>query len=114
MNGMQEWLARAAEELGVRVEVGYAMTLANGRELTSQALFPALGNRLGTLVFSSRDAIDSEARRALASLGYSISSFGEPLPAEAFDIDGYAEMFAEWGWAGKEENKPIWMLSVDE
>jgi hypothetical protein len=40
MNHMQAWLARAAKELGLKVEIGRTIILANGRPVVSQALFP--------------------------------------------------------------------------
>lgn len=109
MNRMQEWLARAAEQLGIRVEIGFIATLSNGSKLTSQALFPDLGSALGTLVFSSQDAVDRATRGDLVAQGYGISTFSEPLPQEVFDVDSYAEMFAEWGWTGTAREKPTWM-----
>ena len=107
-NRMQEWLVRATDELGIHVEIGYTVTLSDGRMLRSQALLPDLGNPLGMLVFC--DAVDGNAGRDLVSQGYGYTSFMEPSPDESFDIDNYAEMFAEWGWASKEENKPRWMV----
>lgn len=109
MTRMQEWLGHAAELLGVRVEIGYLVSLSDGRKLVSQALFPDLGGAFGTLVFCSQDTFDSSARRDLIAQGYGISMFSEPLPEEVFDIDSYAEMFADWGWCGDEMLKPEWM-----
>lgn len=109
MNRMQEWLARAAEDLGVCMLISYVVTLSDGRKLTSQALFPDFGNTFGTLVFQSQDAIDASARRDLMTQGYGISTFSEPLPNEEFDIDNYREMFSEWGWTSAEAKKPEWM-----
>ena len=109
MNRMQEWLGRAAEELGIRVIVGYVAVLSNGKQLPTQALFPDFGGAFGTLVFDSADMIDPSERRDLVAQGYSISTFSEPLPNEEFDVDGYAEMFSEWSWTSNERQKPAWM-----
>ena len=113
MNRMQGWLARAAKELELRVEISYNVTLSDGRTLVSQALFLELGNPRGTLVFDWKDEIDNDVRHDLTYQGYGVSTFSEPLPSEVFDIDGYAEMFAEWGWAGKADQKPAWMIESD-
>ena len=107
---MQEWLARAAEELTVRVMIGYVVTLSDGRRLTSQALFPDFGGPFGTLVFRSQDSLDEAARRDLVAQGYGMSTFAEPLPNEDFDVDSYAEMFSEWGWTSAEAKKPAWLV----
>jgi len=109
MTRMQEFLARAAEELGLRVEIGYVVTLSDGRKLMSQALLPDLGNPLGTLVFDSPRIVDSSARKDIRSQGYGMSTFSQPLPTQTFDVESYARMFAEWGWAGSDADKPGWM-----
>jgi hypothetical protein len=109
MNKMQETLARAAKELRIRAEIDYVVTLSDGRSLRSQALFPDLGNLLGTLVFCTQDNVEPSAKRDLVSQGYGVSAFSAPLPDEIFEIENYAEMFSEWGWAGSSNDKPKWM-----
>ena len=109
MNRMQEWLVHAAQELGVRVILAYVAVLSDGKQISTQALFPDLGGTFGTLVFDSMDVLDPEARRDLGAQGYSISTFSEPLPKEEFDLESYAEMFSEWGWTSNEMQKPAWM-----
>ena len=108
-NCMQQWLARSAEELGVRIVVGHVVHLPNGMAFPTQALFPDLGGALGMLVLNSADTLDVLTRNALTDQGFSISAFSEPLPNEEFDIGGYAEMFAEWGWTSDDRPKPTWM-----
>jgi len=109
MNRMQQWLARAAEELGVRIVVEYVVHLPDGMAFPVRALFPDLGGALGTLVLDSADTLDASTRRALTDQGFSMSTFSEPLPNEEFDIGSYAEMFAEWGWTSAGRPKPTWM-----
>jgi len=109
MNRMQQWLGRAAKELGVRIVVGYVVRLPDEIEFPTEALFPDLGGALGTLVLNSANTIDAPTRNALLSQGFSISTFSEPLPKEEFDTGSYAEMFAEWGWTSNEKPKPTWM-----
>lgn len=108
-NRMQQWLAHAAEELGVRIVVGYVVHLPNGTTLSTQALFPDLGGAVGMLVLDSADGMDAQTRRALVDQGFSMSAFSEPLPNEEFDVGSYAEMFAEWGWTSDDRPKPTWM-----
>ncbi len=108
-NRMQQWLARAAAELDLRIVVGYVVHLPNGIAFPTQALFPDLGGALGMLVLDSADRLDAPTRNALVNQGFSISAFSEPLPSEEFDIGGYAEMFAEWGWTSNDRPKPTWM-----
>ena len=109
MNRMQEWLLHAAQELGVRTVLAYVAVLSDGRQISTQALFPDLGGAFGTLVFDSADVLDPEARRDLVGQGYSISTFSEPLPKEVFDLESYVETFSEWGWTSNDMQKPTWM-----
>jgi hypothetical protein len=106
---MQEWLSRAAKELGLRVHIGHQVALSDGTTLVAQAYFPDLSNPLGILVFEWSDAVDGSARGQLRAMGMGISTFGDPGPEERFDIDSYKEMFAEWGWTGPQDRKPPWM-----
>ncbi len=109
MSHMQEWLARAANELGVRIKVGHVARLTDGTSLPTKALFPDLGSAAGTIVLSSDDVIEASIRRDLIAQGFSISAFSEPLANEEFDVASYAEMFSEWGWTGDNDQKPEWM-----
>ena len=110
MNRMQEWLVRAAQELGVRVVVAYVAVLTNEKQILTQALFPDLGGAFGTLVFDSTDVLEPENRRGLLAQGYAISAFSEPLPKQEFEVESYAEMFSEWGWTSNAMQKPTWMF----
>ena len=109
MNRMQEWLRRAAKELGLRVHIGHQVSLSAGSTLVAQAYFPDLSNPLGILVFEWSDAVDANAREQLRAMGMGMSTFGETGAEEQFDIDSYREMFSEWGWTGPQERKPRWM-----
>jgi hypothetical protein len=109
MNRMQQWLARAAEELGVRIVVGYVVHFPDGTAFPTQALFPDLGGALGTLVLDSSDTLDAPTWDALMDQGFATSAFSAPLPDEEFDIGSFADMFAEWGWTSDDKPKPTWM-----
>jgi hypothetical protein len=109
MNRMQEWLERAAKELGIEIIVGFVIRLPDGSSFTTQALLPNLGADKGTVVIDSSFEVNLFAERYLLEQGFTISSFSAPLQNEIFDLDGYAEMFSEWGWTGDESLKPEWM-----
>jgi hypothetical protein len=110
MNKMQELLLHAANELGIRIIVGFIVRLPDDYLLPTEALFPDLGGLNGTIVLNSDYEFDAEVRRSLMAQGFSISAFSEPLQNENFDLDSYAEMFTEWGWTGNECLKPEWMI----
>ena len=116
MNRMQHFLARAAAELNLRVDVGFELQLASGRIIICQALFPDLGAaRSGTLVFRWEDGISASGNAAAAirnelyERGYGVSTFDEPLPEEQFNLQSYKDMFIDWGWNGPPEDMPVWM-----
>jgi hypothetical protein len=109
MNRMQEWLKRAADELGVRILVGFEAKLSDGNMMFTQALFPDLGGPLGMIVMASSDQTETSIARDLLAHGFAISTFSEPLPNEEFDLNNYSEMFSEWGWTGDEDSRPSWI-----
>jgi hypothetical protein len=56
----------------------------------------------------------SQVRSDLAALeaaGYGFSVLEEPEPADPFDVEEYAEMLRDWGWAGRQEDQPSWLAS---
>jgi hypothetical protein len=108
MNLMQEFFLRAATELQLRVEINFVILLPDGRQVVAQARFPDLGAPKGIVVFRSEAEV-AFARREIVALGYGDSIMGEPLPDAEFDLESYAEMFADWGWIGPPEKKPSWM-----
>lgn len=107
MNRMQEWLTRAAEELSVRIFIGYCAKLPDGNSIQTQALFPDLGGALGIIVIS--ELIDASILRHWVAQGFGYSVFSEPLPNEEFDLNNYSEMFSDWGWTSNGSSKPLWM-----
>ena len=108
MNRMQEHLLRAGKELGLEVIVPFELTLPSGRKLTAEALLPELGYPKGMIVTQSSDDWGNFSEE-LGTLGYGISTYGEPPPTENFDLEGYVEMFSGWGWRDVNERKPDWM-----
>lgn len=110
MNLTQQFLARAASDLGVRVHLGYALHLHSGRVVHADAYFPDLGSPLGTLVVESEDQV-REATAELYRQGYAVSIFGHSSPSASYDVRDYAEIFTEWGWAGPSNLMPSWMVT---
>jgi len=109
MTPMQSTLARAAKELGLRIEVGKVVMLPDGARVEAQVLFPDLGAPRGTLVFDWQTTPDAQIRKAIWEAGFTMSTFGQPRPDEEFDIAGYAAMFSEWCWTGDEAERPSWL-----
>lgn len=109
MSRMHTWLAKAASDLGLRVQVGFNVRLSCGKTIQTQAVFPDLGGESGTLVFTFQQELGSEERQELKSMGFALSTFSEPGEGEQFDLQSYAEMFRAWGWTGSLGEKPRFM-----
>ena len=108
----QAWLVRAAVELGLRVETDYVVTLPTAGPLKAVAFFPDLSSDTGIAVFPGSLPIDTQ--QELHREGHNTSIFDEPGADEEFDVETYAEMFAEWGWSGPPDDRPAWMDEVIE
>lgn len=109
MSKQQQYLMRAAQELGLRFTLDYVVTLPDGKAITFPAHFPDLSNPSGMLVANRSTEIDTATRKALIDQGLGLSTYGEPPSNEIFEIEGYIEMFSEWGWSGEDDSKPWWM-----
>ena len=112
MNLLQKDFHRAATELGLLIELNHDVKLSDGRILRAQVWLPDLGNVSGTLVFSFRDDVDSEARRELKERAFLLSTMGDGIPGVEFDLDRFVETFSEWGWCGDPERTPAWIKEI--
>jgi hypothetical protein len=115
MNKMQEHLLAAAEALSLRIELNPSLTLASGKVLTFDALFPDLSNPNGIFVFDSdgRPFLDPADDREIGEKGFGVSSWAGPKDDEV-DLQSYVEVFSEWGWTGDEGKRPEWMIQQVE
>lgn len=111
MSALQDQLTRAAVELGLSIELDHRVMLTDRSELVSVVWFPDLGAPKGTLVFQR--SLPASHVHALQQTGYTVSIIAEPPDLEPFDLDSFAEMFAEWGWTGKAADRPAWMSDFD-
>jgi len=48
---------------------------------------------------------------ALEAAGYGFSVLEEPDPTDSFEVEEYAEMLRDWGWAGMHGEQPSWFAS---
>jgi hypothetical protein len=105
MNRLQERLAQAGRELGIRVIIGCEVEIDPRRRVVVDALLPQLGGPKGMVVVHDAQDIRSVANE-LTKLGYGYSVMSEP--SDEYDLEVYIEVFKDWGWA-VEEAKPDWM-----
>jgi hypothetical protein len=102
------WLWKACAELGLRVELGFGVTLGEGRHVRAIARLPDLGAPKGMLLFQSYDQV-REFAEELRGAGYGYSVLDEPPPAEQYDSQAFRTVFRDWGWSGELGKKPAWM-----
>lgn len=101
-------VSKACSILGLRVELGFSLSLGNDIKIHTVARIPDLGARNGMLIVSSYGEVKNYLKE-LDSAGYGFSVLDEPSPNAEFDIDSIREMFIDWGWSGDPEHRPKWM-----
>ena len=97
MTTLENWLIKACNLLGLSIEIGFAVPLSNGEFLRSVCRILSIGSENGMLVFRPYDEIQEYAKE-LVQKGYGYTVIDEPRSDEAFDLDSFKEMFADWGW----------------
>lgn len=108
MTKRQESLARAGRELNLKIEFSFNVNLPDGRCILADAWLPDLGAPKGIIVVRDYDLLLGAANE-LIEMGYGFSVLEEPSSNTSYDRNSYVEMFSDWGWAGEEDSKPIWM-----
>ena len=106
---LQERLKRTCAELGlnaklgepVQVEAAYAVPVAH---------IASIGTPNGLLIFCDANELRPIAKK-LVEEGYGYSMLSKPRPTEGFDLEAYKGMFADWGWSGSPDVKPLWMVT---
>ena len=97
MTRLENDLARACEALGIRIDLGFKLSCPDGHEVQSIARIHDVGAPNGMLVIGSFEEV-REYRNYLDSAGFGYSVLHEPGDKEVFELEGYREMFCEWGW----------------
>ena len=97
MTKLADWFVQAAAHCGLRVDVGFAVHLSDGRQLISLIRISGVGGDKGMLIFNDYDAIWPDAEEVL-SMGFGYSVMSEPRSAETFDLALFEDVFADWGW----------------
>jgi hypothetical protein len=107
---MIEWLERAADSLGLVVERDYEVVLPGHPKTHVAARVLNVGGRMGMLIFERYEDAKHLADQ-LVGAGYGYTVLDQPRPNEAFDLESYREMAADWGWSGPIDSKPNWFNS---
>ena len=101
-------ISKACSILGLRVELGFELSLGNDIKIHTVARIPDLGALNGMLIISSFDQVRKHLKE-LDSADYGFSVLDEPSPNAKFDIVSIQEMFIDWGWSGDPKHRPKWM-----
>lgn len=98
---------RTAKEFGLDIEAPIELTLANGARMKATALVRCFGAAKGMVVDPDYRILEPHTQVLVAEgYGYSaISSVSAHLHERANMID----VFADWGWTGKADARPVWL-----
>ena len=108
MSGIAQELWRACAELGLRVDLGFCVSIPGIPEVVTIARVADLGAPNGMLVVRSYADI-AAIKEVLLDAGYGFSVLDEPNPGEEFDLESFKSMFRDWGWSGDLAKKPTWL-----
>lgn len=97
----------AAEALTFEIVVPYSVELSPGVQIDATALVKGFGARMGMLIVTDFSQVRSQLA-ALDAAGFGFSVLDAPASTDPFNIEEYAEMLRDWGWAGDEEDRPSW------
>ena len=98
MTKLQQWLSTACQAVGLPIDLAFVASLESGHEVHCVARIHGLGAPNGMLIVSNFDAVRSHLRD-LERAHYGFSVLDEPSAKEEFDLNGYKDMFRDWGWA---------------
>ena len=96
MNNLKAWLVRACNELKLRVETDFVWESSQGDVLYPVVRIPDIGGENGMLIFQNSGEVSAHVDE-LIQREYGFSTLSQPLPNEQFDLEGFREMFADWG-----------------
>lgn len=98
-------IERACAELGLEIITPFDLKIDENTTIHFDVLIPQLGGPKGMLVAENYDSelfdrIDPE---------YGFSCFYVRDEDGIYDLEGYKEVFKDWGWNSRDSEKPDWM-----
>jgi hypothetical protein len=94
----------AAEDLGILVTAPVELGDTNGKIIACEVLVHAFGSSAGAIALSERTARQVQGRIRETKSWYSILHESY----YAYDRKLFIDTLDDWGWFGKEEEKPGW------
>lgn len=103
---MPMFIERAAAELGLKVISPYELKIDENTTIHFDVYLPQLGGVKGMLVSVEYN------KELFDQIGpeYGYSCFDVRNESDDGDVEGYKEVFLDWGWNSTESEKPDWML----
>jgi len=98
---------RARQDLGISFEAPYLLHFEDGTSLTVPIRLLNFGHPKGMIIFTDFDSYRAYADRVV-KLGYGFSTLTSPYGP--YKKDSMIEMLSDWGWSGKPEERPAWLL----
>lgn len=105
---IQKQWTYVAKLLGLRIDLGHEVQLANEEVIANPVVLKDFGARKGILLFTDVN-IPFKNSEKLVGLGYGYSViepfefFGESIVHEVI------ELLQDWGWSGSTDAKPAWI-----
>ncbi len=115
MSRLQNAWHTAARELDLDIVVPFELKTKTFT-VTAEVLLKNFGAKQGMLIVSDHRLVEP-FRHQLIKLGYGFATLAEPerdWPFTREEREAFIEMLNEWGWMGKPEDEPEWLLSGSE
>jgi hypothetical protein len=104
---------RAGNDLGIRVETPFELTLKDGSRLKFEVLVKDFGDKLGMLITTDHKKLDV-ARNELEALGYGYSTMSDYSQEDIYSVDNFKYVLKDWGWSGDPADTPTWLNDVPD
>src|ERR1700744_248020 len=89
----------AEQDLGVKIEAPFQLTLPDGTRLAFDVLVKEFGGDNGTVLVDDFLEIKPYVDQ-LARMGFGYSAYMQPPASEVYNREGYIELLRDWGWTG--------------
>ena len=103
----------ASNDLGIRIEAPYDLTLKDGSFLRFDVLVKDFGAKLGMLITTDHKKLKT-AQDELEALEYGYSVMSDYSSEDTYNPDNFKHVLKDWGWSGDPELVPAWLSEVSD
>ena len=108
----KEWEA-VCDDLGVEIVAPFCVEIGNNVTIHAELLVKHFGAPNGMLIVTDYDLIEPHVKQLLKA-GYGFSVLEELSADESYDRETYVRMLSDWTWSGPEDQKPEWIVEIEE